>query len=106
MMKIILLDQLLESSHYLHFKNLNNSNQDQKNLNMNLSNNMLGNTFSNRNNGATQVGEKITNYTIPTRRGAMNTTPQTTNEGWLNLKDLFPLLKSMWFQSQQPPLKI
>ena len=90
-----LLDQLLESSHYIQFKNLNNTNQDNKNLNMNLSNNFIGNTFTNRNNLATQLGEKINTYDVPQRRGTINTTQTTTNSGWLNLKELFPLLKSM-----------
>ena len=94
-----LLDQLLEVPHFLSFKNLNNSNQDNMDLNQNLNKNELGNIWSGLND-VTGVGQQIFGSILANSRGVCdvaqpNAPANATATGWLDLKRVFPLLRNL-----------
>ena len=93
-----LLDQLLQSQLWLSFKNYNNKNQVNMDLKQNLHKNMMGNQWGGKNVGVGAVGAKISQFDV--KRGTMNVDPpnfgtDATDVGWLDLKQLFPLLSNM-----------
>ena len=82
-----LLDQVLECGRWLGWKNFNNSNDSNKNLNNVLSNNALGFTFQGQDTSSTDA--KVRSFK---EAGSSDTTETLAYKGWLSLKSLMPFL--------------
>ena len=90
-----LLDQQLESNLWSAWKQVNKTNQDNLDNNFITCANNAGSIYENHDNEATGIGSQIA-------RGAKfglttSSTENNTTKGWLNLKEVFPLLSSLQY---------
>lgn len=86
-----LLDQILSAQQLMGFRLYNKSNDKARDQSRYLAKNELGFMFDGKDFGAQAV--TIPFYTSEQARTRTNTAEDTTNKGWLSLREAFPMLK-------------
>lgn len=90
-----LLDQQLESNLWSAWKQVNKTNQDNLDNSYITCANNAGSVYAGNDNSNTGIGSQIVRggkFSLPTSASELNTT-----KGWLNLKEVFPLLSSLQY---------
>ena len=90
-----LLDQTLEASLWLAWKQVNKGNQDNQSSSFMTAANNASNVLAGNDDVLTGLGKNIIGGAVFQLLTA--TTEVNTSKGWLNLREVFPMLKSLQF---------